>query len=102
MTAKTCYAAVASLLAITVMLIIGCGKTDSQVKTATQPTITANIVQKTCPVMGGPINEKLYIDVKGRRIYVCCQGCIVKIKEDPDTYIAKVDAEIEKLSKQNQ
>ena len=32
--------------------------------------------QFTCPVMGGPINKKLYYDYKGYRIYVCCQGCL--------------------------
>lgn len=46
--------------------------------------------QSVCPVMGGKINKKLYADVKGRRIYVCCAGCIPKIKKDPGTYIAKI------------
>ena len=43
--------------------------------------------QTICPVMGNPINKSLYVDVKGKRIYVCCQGCIQKIKDDPDKYI---------------
>ena len=46
--------------------------------------------QATCPVMGGEINKKLYADVKGHRIYVCCGGCINAIKADPDKYILKV------------
>ena len=43
--------------------------------------------QTICPVMGNPINKSLYVDVKGKRIYVCCQGCIPKVKADPDKYI---------------
>ncbi len=43
--------------------------------------------QTICPVMGGKINKKLFVDVKGKRIYVCCGGCIGKIKNNPDKYI---------------
>ncbi|MHC4873601.1 MAG: hypothetical protein ACYTFY_17280 [Planctomycetota bacterium] len=43
--------------------------------------------QKTCPVMGGKINKKLFVDVKGKRIYMCCAGCKSEIKADPDKYI---------------
>ncbi|MDF7826497.1 hypothetical protein P4B35_20875 [Pontiellaceae bacterium B12227] len=49
--------------------------------------------QTTCPVMGGKINEAQYADVKGKRIYVCCKGCISKIKADPDKYIKQLEAE---------
>ena len=44
-------------------------------------------VQKSCPVMGGKINKALYVDYEGQRIYVCCAGCIPKIKNDPAKYI---------------
>ncbi len=50
--------------------------------------------QTTCPVMGGKITAKSsYVDVHGKRIYVCCAGCTEKIKADPDTYIKKLEAE---------
>ena len=49
--------------------------------------------QTVCPVMGGKINKAQYTDVKGYRIYVCCPGCIDKIKADPNTYIEKMKAE---------
>jgi hypothetical protein len=49
--------------------------------------------QTTCPVMGGKINKAQYADVKGNRIYVCCSGCIGKIKADPDKYIKQLEAE---------
>ena len=44
-------------------------------------------VQKTCPVMGGKINKAMYADVKGKRVYVCCAGCIPKVKKEPAKYI---------------
>jgi hypothetical protein len=49
--------------------------------------------QTVCPVMGGKINKAQYADVNGYRIYVCCPGCIGKVKADPDTYIKKMEAE---------
>lgn len=49
-------------------------------------------LQTTCPVMGGKTNPKLYIDANGKRIYVCCPGCIGAVKGDPATYIKKIEA----------
>jgi hypothetical protein len=55
--------------------------------------------QTTCPVMGGKINKKLFVDVKGYRIYVCCNGCVGTIKADPDKYIDKIKANGETAEK---
>lgn len=49
--------------------------------------------QTTCPVMGGKINKKLYADVNGKRIYVCCGGCIAPIKKDPAKYVEKLESQ---------
>ena len=46
--------------------------------------------QTTCPVMGGTINKELYFDHQGKRIYVCCAGCINEVKKSPDTYVQKL------------
>ena len=43
--------------------------------------------QTLCPAMNSEINKKLFVDVKGKRIYVCCPPCKKKIKADPDKYI---------------
>ena len=61
---------------------------------AAAPADTTEIAQKTCPVMGGKINPKLFADHKGRRVYFCCKMCVEKFKKDPENYIKKVDAEI--------
>jgi len=49
--------------------------------------------QTTCPVMGGAVNANLYVDAEGKRIYVCCAGCLSAIKKDPAKYIAKLEKE---------
>ena len=55
--------------------------------------------QTTCPVMGGKIDNKIFVDAKGYRIYVCCAGCVAAIKENPDKYIEKIKAKGETLEK---
>lgn len=50
--------------------------------------------QSTCPVMGGeigPIDKALYVDVKGKRVYICCAACESAILADPDMYIKKIE-----------
>ena len=49
--------------------------------------------QAACPVTGEGINTNLFVDVQGKRIYVCCTGCIGPIKKDPAKFIAKMEKE---------
>jgi len=49
--------------------------------------------QTNCPVMGGPVNHKLYVDADGYRIYVCCETCVKAVKKDPGKYIKKMQDE---------
>jgi hypothetical protein len=44
-------------------------------------------------VTGEGINTNLFVDVKGKRIYVCCAGCISPIKKDPAKFITKMEKE---------
>jgi rhodanese-related sulfurtransferase len=61
------------------------GAAEASAKPAAKP-------QTTCPVMGGKINKKVFLDVKGYRVYACCAGCLPKIKANPAKYIAKIEA----------
>jgi YHS domain-containing protein len=54
-------------------------------------SVTVARVQTTCPVMGGKVNKNLYVDHDGKRIYVCCQGCIGALQKDPGKYIKKLE-----------
>jgi len=55
--------------------------------------------QTTCPVMGGKINKELYVDHDGKRIYLCCGGCVGKVKADPEKYIKQLEAQGIQLEK---
>jgi rhodanese-related sulfurtransferase/YHS domain-containing protein len=58
----------------------------------------AETPQKTCPVMGGKINKELYTDVEGKRVYVCCKGCIAKIEANPEKYLAVLEKRGEEVA----
>ena len=66
---------------------IGTGK---KAETGEAPA-AASIQQKTCPVMGGKIDPKVYVDHEGRRIYFCCPACPETFKKNPSKYLAKLD-----------
>ena len=77
------------------LLAAGCQKDEPG---AAAPAATAEIRQKTCPVMGGTIDPKVFTDHEGRRIYFCCAACVAKFKTEPAKYIAKVDEELKAAS----
>jgi len=61
-------------------------------------------LQTTCPVMGGKVNKALFADVDGKRIYVCCPGCISTIKKNPAKYITMMEKKgikLETISSKN-
>ena len=55
--------------------------------------------QKRCPVMGGEINKKLFVDYQDKRIYVCCKSCLKEVKQDPAKYVKQLEAEGTALDK---
>lgn len=56
-------------------------------------TVPAPKPQTHCPVMGGEINQAVYADHNGLRVYFCCAGCDAEFKADPDRYIEKMRGE---------
>ncbi len=47
--------------------------------------------QTICPVMGGKINTNQFVDAGGKRIYVCCKGCLPELKQDSAKFIQKLE-----------
>ena len=46
--------------------------------------------QRTCPVIGEPLGsmgKPIRVDVAGRSVYVCCQGCVNAVQRNPQKYI---------------
>ena len=54
--------------------------------------ITVAKLQTECPVMGGAIDKALYVDHDGKRLFVCCQGCIAEVGKDPAKTIQSMEA----------
>lgn len=48
--------------------------------------------QQFCPVSGeklGGMGDPVKLLVDGHPVYLCCQGCVAKVKHDPETYLRK-------------
>ena len=63
---------------------------DSFKETKAEVKKAAAAEQKTCPVMEGTINKKLYTEYKGKKVYFCCAGCKTKFEKNPEKYLDKL------------
>jgi len=88
-----------AILAVTAVLGASLGFSEEPKQTKDAAKGSEVKAQTTCPVMDAKVNKKLFVDTKGYRIYVCCRGCIAKVKADPDKYIEKITAKGETLEK---
>ena len=61
--------------------------THAQAKTAARHSKRKLVPQKTCPVMGNPIDTSMYTDYKGKRVYFCCAMCPQTFLKDPQKYL---------------
>lgn len=43
-------------------------------------------VQVTCPVTEEPVDKKFFVESDGKKVYVCCKGCVRKYERDPAKY----------------
>ncbi len=43
-------------------------------------------LQTTCPVDDAKIDRTVFVDVKGKRISLCCHECVSRCKANPDKY----------------
>lgn len=80
-----------------VMAVLLASATFAADKTEQAQAATTNTVavksQTLCPVMKGPVDKSQFVDCDGKRIYVCCGGCVAKIKKDPAKYVKQLEAE---------
>lgn len=50
--------------------------------------------QEVCPVTGaklGSMGDPIKVLIDGKPLYLCCQGCVAKVKSAPETYLRKVE-----------
>jgi hypothetical protein len=51
------------------------------------------MTQRICPVTGAPLGsmgKPVKLTVKGRAVFLCCQGCEDAVKDDPDGTLKKL------------
>ena len=86
----------AAVLLVGLIALHGCKKdepaqtTPAEAVQAIKAAVAEAIEQKTCPIMGGPINKDVFTEYKGKKVYFCCPGCEGKFAKNPEEYIAKL------------
>jgi len=99
----------AVLLAAVLAMLNGCKKSEPQTMAgheehqhampmaepakaveAAKTAIAEAIVQKKCPIMGGPIDKTVFTEYRGKKVYFCCPDCKPKFEANPEQYIAKL------------
>lgn len=79
----------------------GCGSAEKPVvKDDAKPVLsdadkTLVDKQKLCLVAGEPLGSMgtpIKVNVKGREVFLCCEGCRDEVLKHPDKYLARLDA----------
>jgi hypothetical protein len=81
------------IVAVVVGAILACtmvmAQDASKAEAKKAPEVKA---QTTCPVLEGQkIDKSLYVDFEGKRIYVCCKGCLADVTKEPAKYVKKLE-----------
>jgi len=69
------------------------GRPEITVTSATAADAALIAIQKVCPVMDEPLGsmgQPIKVMVGDKPIFLCCKGCIKKIKAEPAKYLAMV------------
>jgi YHS domain-containing protein len=83
---------------ITVLFVMdGCKKQSSPPQTSppaansvSQAQSAASGEQTICPVMGGAIDKKVFVEYKGKKVYFCCTDCKAIFEKNPEKYLSKL------------
>ncbi len=67
------------------LVLFGCSRGEETAPSAQMP-IASSVAQELCPVMGEPIDQGIFIDHGGRRVYFCCPKCVGRFTNSPDSY----------------
>ena len=46
--------------------------------------------QAICPVMGQPIDQSVFVEYQGKKVYFCCEDCKSKFLADPEKYVVQL------------
>lgn len=89
---KKTFIAIVVILAATFMLFDTAFAKCGMCKAGAEDKHKEKIVNDTCPVMGGKVeNDTLHkVTYKGKKIGLCCAGCVEEFKKNPEKYAAKL------------
>ena len=82
-----------ALVLAAVGILAGCGQEGATVQAP------AGKAQATCPVMGGKIDQAIFADYEGKRVYFCCPDCVKTFNQEPQKYVKKLEDEGVTLAK---
>ena len=71
---------------VSFVLVAGCGKAKTETG------------QVKCPVMGDPVNVKIFTEYEGKKIYFCMESCKADFAKNPKKYVKIVNAELKKIA----
>lgn len=72
----------------------GTGPTSHRAQQKRSPT--GSFDSQLCPVTGaklGSMGKPVSVSVAGQSVYVCCAGCVEKLKQNPDKYLQSFGAD---------
>lgn len=79
----------ANILSLSLVLILVVGAASLPANAADDLTVTVPVYKNTtCPIMGKAASNRLFVDVDGGRIYICCLPCVKKIRANPAKALA--------------
>ncbi len=73
------------------------GADNQTTPTAVDGSTTAGVTADVCVVSDEPLGSMgapYVLEHNGRKVSLCCKGCVEQFKEDPEKYMGKVDAQI--------
>ncbi len=65
------------------------GKNDPDTTASSKDAVKKE--QTLCPLMDKEIDKESYADYEGKRIYLCCDGCLARFKSNPQKAIKKLE-----------
>ncbi|MHC4991451.1 MAG: hypothetical protein ACYTGC_10760 [Planctomycetota bacterium] len=67
------------------LVLAACESTQESEEPASQPEASLGVLNDTCPVMGGAVDENTTVAYEGYEIGLCCAGCVGKWDEMSDS-----------------
>jgi YHS domain-containing protein len=63
-------------------------QTAADAKKAGEAAVAAVTEQTKCPLLpNNPIDKKVFVEYKGKKVYFCCEDCKAAFNKDPEKYV---------------